>query len=856
MNGTEFSAAFAGALSALEQIFFFLSIIFILLVGAWVTAIFSGSQGAGVPKFSTNKNRRNERGVNRHLTLHRIQGDEFGFLGEQLLHSLRKEYAGSLWSRWTNKNKMRSFHISTGHFSTRMPCKNTHQSAKNSTKGHSVEVSIDGNVKNKQLNLRFFPHGPLHIIDPAFKKNETNIQPLRDVSKYKSQQNEFAAETEPFKYVYECSDFPLFELKEVGLECPLNRKKQKADEVLFQATVAGIMCRGCGIAHQIVSLKKLSKWAKQLDEYLKGEVTKNYSKATSKEKNTEIIVVTAWCYLVAGLGQQDEQQLKRSLDLYELLSEDHWQGREKAEMAGAQSNEAYAAFALMQLNPNDQRYPPKIKTAVLKAIRNFRRDNFPHSWGKLMCKLAFAETSQRINEHEEMQLTESEDLAEVGHTFQSIEIALDDAIEVWRKNRQQDAMCEAYFAKGKLAVNIAKRNMGVQGLERAENGFLAALALSSVESRDHKNSFMKISRPDIRLELGKLYLSWGTRFGEAELIEKAIHHFEALLEEKSSSKSCIEETKLALAECFLNFGGITNEAPHHKQAIFRFNDCLDQGLRGQKRDKVERSISVARARLALLDRNKDQVITAISSICSVIGQNGKLWPTKDVLLRLRARLRELLFALEGDDIALDRAIKDRRDLVKLAESGAQDVRWAVEISDLVNLLSKRQYKNNGKQEDFNEAHYLLENAISIVEESADVEESSKNLPPELDIPHIRGTLYLNLAKLLASFARVHFDEQALNEAANYYQKFINLTPRAINPRKRAEVLSQIGLIMMDLSEQYGSHSGLKEAIASFAEAHDIYLEAGLIDLSNRMRRFLENAQAAQLAYQLPDEDIL
>ena len=59
--------------------------------------------------------------------------------------------------------------------------------------------------------------------------------------------------------------------------------------------------------------------------------------------------------------------------------------------------------------------------------------------------------------------------------------------------------------------------------------------------------------------------------------------------------------------------------------------------------------------------------------------------------------------------------------------------------------------------------------------------------------------------------------------------------------------------MMDLSEQYGSHTGLKQAIATFAEAHDIYLEIGLIDLSNRMRRFLENAQAAELAYRPPSE---
>lgn len=846
MNETEFSTAFTGALSALEQIFFFVSIILILLVGAWVTAILSGSQRSYLTKKSSNVGREKDKRINRHLTLHRVQGDEFGFLGEQLLHSLRKEYANSFWSRWTRKNKMSSFQIGTG-----LTGKKAHQKTNKTAKSHPVEISLDGTVIEKHVSLRFYPPGPLHINDSLFQKNDGNIQPLDEAnSKNITLRNEVRTEKEPFKFVYECSDFPLFELKEFGLEYSLNRKKQKTNEVLFQAMVAGIMSRGCGIANQIVTLNKLSKWAKQLDNYLEfSRKHNNQAKTTDKPKETEIIVVAAWCYLVAGLGQQNERKLKRSLELYQLLSEDHWVGREKTEMAGAQSNETYAAFALMQLNPADHRYPKKIKQVVLKAIRNFRRDNFPHSWGKLMCKLAFAETSQGMNENEKIQASDTEDFSEVGHTFHSIELALDEAIEAWRKNRQEDAMCEAYFAKGKLALSSAKRNMGVQGLERAENGFLAALALSSTESGPRKNTFMKITRSDIRLELGRLYLSWGTRFGEAVLIEKAIHHFEALQEEKQHcSLSDIEETNLALAECFLNYGGITNEAKHHKQAIFRFNDILDDGVSGQTRDKVERCISVARARLALLDRNKEQVVTAISSICSVIGQNGKLWPTKDVLLRLRARLRELLFALEGDDIALDRAIKDRRDLVKLAEIGAQDVRWAVEVSDLVNLLSKRQYKNNGNQEDFNEAHYLLETAISIVEKNS---ESSN---ADFDIPHIRGMLYLNLAKLLASFARVHFDEQALKEAANYYQKFIKLTPRAINPSKRAEILSQVGLIMMDLSEQYGSHAGLKEAISCFVEAHDIYLEVGYIDLSNRMRRFLENAQAAHLAYQLPDEE--
>ena len=850
MFETLVNATLAGKFSALEQIFFFVCIILILLSGAWVTAILTGSKSSRFSKQEKDhlllEESSHKEKINRQLTLHRIQGDEFGFLAERLLESLRKEFAGNLLAKWSRSNKSLPFKIRTGladddALKKEQPCR----------KNFNVKVSLNGSVTNKRLDLHVYPHGPLHIIDPNLEGNELSISPV--------QEEDGVEEQKPFKYVYECSDFPLFELKGLAVE-PLNRKKQLSDEVLLRASIAGVMSRGCGIANQIVSLNKLEQWAKKLDKHLETE------NGFCKENNVELVVVTAWCYLIAGLGKQNTSFLKRSLALYQQLNEDHWNDREKAEMAGAHSNEAYAAFALMQLNPADQTYPLKIKQAALKAMRNFRRDNYPHSWGKLMCKLAFAMSHSSSGnmsnnmpgmmhiDHEEVSSEEQDELTRGGHTHQTIELALDEAIELWRQNKQEDAMCEAYFAKGKLALNDAKRNMGVQGLERAENGFLASLALSQLvlsrpKNEVQANNFMKIKRSDIRIELGRLYLDWGTRFGEAEIIEKAIHHFESLREEQQfASKQSIEETNLALAECYLNFGGITNEGKHHKQAIFRINDILDQRISEQTREKLERGLAVAKARLALLDRNKEQVKTAVSSICSVIGQNGKLWPTKDVLLRLRARLREVLFVLEGDDIALDRAIKDRRELVKLAEMGVQDLRWAVEISDLVALLSKRQYKNNGNQVDFNEAHYLLETAIAIVEKRTEDAED------QFDIPHIKGTLYLNLAKLLASFARVHFDEQALKEAAHYYQKFISITPRATNPTKRAEILSHIGLIMMDLSEQYGAHEGLKEAISSFAEAHDIYLETGLIDLSNRMRRFLENAQAAHLVYEIPEED--
>lgn len=242
---------------------------------------------------------------------------------------------------------------------------------------------------------------------------------------------------------------------------------------------------------------------------------------------------------------------------------------------------------------------------------------------------------------------------------------------------------------------------------------------------------------------------------------------------------------------------------------------------------------------------------AISLISAVIGQNGGFWPSRDVLLRLRARLRELLFLLEGDDLALDRAINDRRELVANAAAGPRGLRWSVEVGDLVGLLSRRQYKLDGEAQDFHEAHYLLEKSISICA-GGGLDEGGVDEPGAgYNIPHIEAGLQLKLGKLLASFARVKFDLSALNEAVTAFERFLALTPRASNPLGRAAVLNDIGQIMMDRSEHYGNHDGLRRAVLCFAEAHDIYLEAQHMDQANRMRRFLENAEAAILAYQVP-----
>lgn len=854
----QFSSLLAEFLSHSDQISLFLLVILILLVGAWLTSIISGS----------NINRENARfvslkqstlpnkSIRRKLVMLSFQGDNYGVLAETILKCLRFEYAPTIWAKYFGSNILGPFSVITGITRAKSKCQALNQ--KKQYNLQTVEITLNGELQDEKLDLKFFPQGPIHLVNYQQQMQSEAILPsAKNKNDTSLSHSELSSERADF--VFECSDFPLSELKGIELRNS-NQQLSKTQATLFHATVAGIMSRGCGIRNQITSVKKIEKWAVQLDKSISP------SKEKTSDFQTEIIVVAAWCYLISGVRNRDENQLKRALSLYQLLGEDQWQNREKAEWAGIKSNEAYAAFMLMQIYPKNSYYPEQIKKAALEGMRNFRRDNFPHSWGKLMCKLALAyggACEGAFDQKDSLQINQSvENDQELPHTHQSIEIALDEAIELWKKNHQQDAMCEAYFAKGRLALSSAKRNMGVQGLERAENGFLAALSLSEPEGSLNKNKTPSFSQSDIRFELGQLYSGWGTRFGDASLIEKAIHQFEALLELKYLLKSSkVKEVNLALAECYLNYGGVTNKASDHKEAVFRFNELLDKSLSLKTQERVERCAAVARARLALLARKKEPVIIAISSICAVIGQKEKQWPSQDVLLRLRARLRELLFSLEGDDIALDRAIRDRRELVELASVGLQDLRWAVEVGGLVGLLSKRQYKNNGNMEDFNEAHYLLEKAIAITEDKSQSEEHIDGEATEkinasntaFNIPHIKGDLYLKLAKLLASFARVHFDEQAIREAATYYKRFVDTTPRSVNPIRRAEALSEIGLIMVDLSEQYGSHDGLSQAKSCFSEAHDIYLETGLIDLSNRMRRFLENAEAACLAYQLPSD---
>lgn len=873
MNG--YAGGLADMMSGRSEVLLFVSLIMILVLGGWVAGIIatSGSSGGNNKRYTKNAGQgfrgtylsadRRGRGVHgahegmrsgrvlikRRLIIEGLEQDLHGRVGERVLAVLEGRFARGMMARLTGSKFLRGFEVITGLGGARRDLGRDSAGRLKAGNGSIlkpafddglclVDITLGGQVEGHGFGVRLFPPGPV-------------VQELSGGSLNDGDEGYVADEVvSPF---FDCFDFPLLQLKGLTVEVP------QGQELLLSVAVGGMMGRGVGLDQQIISVKEFCEFGRKLSARLE------HNKLTQPELHEEMIVGAGWCFLIAGLLLEDLEKLKKALVLFGRAEADYWRSRDVTEWAGIKCNEAMAALALAQLHKGDvSRFYQRVQDAAIEGMRYFRRDNFPDSWGKLMCKLALSHGNMSHGRIGNIGNNDESGEAEFSSSldYRPIVKGLDEAIGLWAARGHEGAICEAYYAKGRLAQNTAKLHMGIQDWERAENSFLAALALSDDVAGDVAGRF-SCGRILIHYELGQLYLGWGTRFGERGLLEKAIHHFNAVQGCAGKSPEALElvrDSEFALAQCYLNFGGITNEDVHHKRAIFILNNLLDREGRGERIAELDRALCVARARLALNRRDSSEAKVAISAISAVIGQKNQSWPSADVLLRLRARLREMLFTLEGDDVALDRAIQDRRLLVASASEGLKDLRWAVEVGNLVGVLSQRQYKIDGQLQDFNEAHYFLEKAIAICEESsiddgvADHSAESADIEQgrlRFDIPHIRGGLYLKLARLLASFARVQFDEPALLEAVSGFDKFLSLTPRSANALGRASALNDIGQIMMDRSEHYGHHDGLCRAAQCFAEAHDIYLEAERMDQANRMRRFMENAEAAILAYQVP-----
>lgn len=781
-------------------------------------------------------------GVLRRIILRSLEGDLHGQAGERVNRLLKEKLVRPVYRHPASGQRVQTRLITgVGDEGGRGP---------SGDEGAALQLVVNGRIAGLGLKLEFYPQGPV-----IMEQVNGGQQALRHSEGGEGEI--VASDMPPSLLSYECFDFPLFQLQGLTVHLPALQK------IITSATVAGLLSRGAGIEGLAVSPQLLLAWGTQLEAEVEG------LRLTQPVLHQEGVAVAAWCLLIAGLRLKSADCLARSLRLYDRVEADDWHERDVTEWAGLKANEAMAALSLAKLRRAGETGEARMGNAALyqrvnncavEGMRHFRRDNFPASWGKMMCKLALsngAMSAGRAGRIEEGSVRASPDTPvqdmsgdagfALAQDYRSIEDNLDRAIEFWRSIGDRGAMAEAYFAKGWLAQNTARRHMGLQNWEQAENAYLAALAFS-----DEREYWSTRRRADIRFELAKLNLGWGTRFGDKALLEKAIHHFIAI---SAHPKRLVARRRAALgfllAQAYLNCGGITNDRALHKAAIRQYNKLKSADRDEAHEAEIERGLAVAAARLALHDRDRDEAKQAISLISSVIGQNNGHWPPRDVLLRLRARLRELLFLLEGDDVALDRAINDRRELVAIAAEGMRDLRWSVEVGDLVGLLSRRQYKLDGEQEDFHEAHYLLEKAIAICS-AADTTENGAD-GARYNIPHIAAGLHLKLGKLLATFARLQFDASALNEAVSEFEQFLALTPRHGNPLGRAAVLNDIGQIMMDRSEHYGQHDGLWRAVHCFAEAHDIYLEAAQMDQANRLRRFLENAEAAILAYQVPQE---
>lgn len=808
----------------------------------------------------------------RRLVLRSFEEDEFGKIGDLVLSALRPLGVGRFWP---------------GRFLLPRSVPIVPSGVTEATNA-LFDTVLNGQVQGLKLHVAFYPAGPVFQSRDLFSKDKT-IEDAWPLPEFKSHS---FSEPDSFPMAgclprYDCFDFPLNQLRGLGVSL------SKVQRQLLCVAVSGVMARGFGLSGQLMNYQQFLQTAQQFDEMRAGLVL------TQPVLYQEMTVVTAWCHLMAGILGKNQQALTTALAHYELIEGFDWRQRDVSEWAGIKANETLAALLLMELMgqqavPETDQLSVRVLLCSVQGMRHFRRDNFPASWGKMMIKLALAQGVQGAQGAQGVpgvffgqvvdvgsslaERLEAGDVAESSSVLAfdelsgskksgyekglsakldqvfdqcgvdrvAIEQGLDEAIAFWQDYGDTLSICEAYFAKGRLAKNTAKRHMGLQDWERAENAFLAALAHSQTDL-----AWFLPCRADIQYELGQLYLDWGTDFGDLRLLEKGIHYFTGLLEgEQKLGEPRAGQVALALARCVLNAGGLSDDAKMHRLAVQQFGALKKQCKDGARSADLDRGLSVARARLALLHRDQDEAVKAISEISAVIGQKGQNFPRRDVLLRLRARLRDLLFSLTGDEIALDRAVQDRRDLVALAQNGLNDLRWAVEVGDLVELLSRRQYRMTGGREDFHEAHYLLARAIDICQQEGDDGKAGEGY----SVPFIQAGLYLKLGKLLATFARVQFDVLAFGEAVVAYDKYLALSPRGEHSLGRAVALHEVGQILMDCSEHYGQHEGLRRAIDCFAESYDIYLEARLMDQANRMRRFMENAKAAFIAYQVPFEE--
>ncbi len=246
MNEINDSSTFVAFLSSsllnsMDQITLFLSVIGILIFGAVITALITETDKSSANNLlSAKTNNADKATINRRLYLPALQGDKFGFNAEQLLHLIRQEFKTNKWRFWKTDNEVYPFQVLTGlrdeKTKSQIELKSTHP---------VIQITMNGSVENNELNLRFYPQGPLHFNDQEEGQPENILLSKSQIQEKKEN-----------SFFFECADFPLFELKSLELTKEQN-KISRIGKILLKATLAGLMSRGAGIENQIVSANKI-----------------------------------------------------------------------------------------------------------------------------------------------------------------------------------------------------------------------------------------------------------------------------------------------------------------------------------------------------------------------------------------------------------------------------------------------------------------------------------------------------------------------------------------------------------------------------------------------------------------------
>jgi len=774
--------------------------------------------------------------LNQRIYLNGLKGDPFGQTSQVLKTTLQTKFA-----RFVGAQSKAVTIVPTG---AHQPSKEAAIALQNHP---SFDVFLSGKVEGQKIEL--YLSSPtinaenLKVVSPFddLPINEASAEPLVKTIIPLKPNKPTPQTTKKSVYSYHCYEFPLISLK--GLTCQL----PGAQKDLLHCAVIGNLRRGLKISKHGLSVKLLNNRAQRLDQAAPG------LKQTQPILYQEMTLVCAWCYMMVGLLSKNKPALTRALTLYKKSDEFHERAFKDFERATMLANQTECARALALLSkPHSKEHRAHYQSAIETASRAmiyFERCNHKSGWAKASLNLALGFGALVDTPLKEAGNEDSAYKIDPTNIYDqpSVENNLKTAIAHLQKsavsNGDEAALSAAYYAKAHIIKSTAKQHMGAQQWERAQNSFLAALS----HSQNHELWFAPNSQ-DIHFELAQLYLQWGTDHGQQELLEKAIHHFSIVKEDKHFSHfTNRNDTALAIAQCTLTLSGVTNSSLLHKSAREQLNTLKDQQKYKSCNELLDRALAVASARLALSEHDNQEARRAVTQISALIGQKTNSFPSKDVLLRLRARLREMLYQLEGDDRALDRAINDQRDLMSEANANMNELRWAVEAGDLAGLLVQRRAKGKDNQTDLQEANNLLHKSIAICETH---QTPTFHAQGEY-IPHIKASLYKTQACILEGLGRADKNLAKLNEALGAYEKILTLRPREQNDTDRAKVLYYIGQIQMDKSEHFGQHEGLERAANCFAQSYDIYLESQQKDQANRMRQFMENAQAALLVYGEP-----